>query len=232
MIPEELVAVQKLWINESSAENARAALAEARKSLESTNLSIDALRKSREEFETREQALFAEERTLQQKLQNYQKRVRETRRMIDEGRAPDFLMAERQVESCVTIVEQVETRLLEIMEELDQIHAKSERLKTESASLSRTVETRSRELQEQVERTHLELERLQGERKALEANVTVEHLERFRMLRRQGRAVLSLIKDGSCTSCNFMVPSQVFLEIQRNTRIHVCRHCGRFFVLE
>lgn len=227
---EHVLIARDLWKLDAAIDAARAALAELgaaeRQAAAEVERSEQALARARAEL----QRLGEEERALYRRLDDYTRRRDATRAMIDEGRAPDFLAAERQYEQCAEIVDDIETALLEMMESRDEVEgriARGEiRLKLARQSLA---EARARRVEEEPRR-RAEIEALSvrcADRRALLPDDLREHYDD---LRRRRQAPLADIRDGACDACHVTVPAQVQLEVKLGRRPHTCRACGRILV--
>lgn len=174
------------------------------------------------------EAIKVEERRLNCKLEEYAERRDRTRTLIDEGRAPDFMSAQRQFEQCARIADETESELLEVMEQREAVEERMAALEAEQAATRRSAqEARATQTERRpiIEARFRELEPLREERfKALPGYYQTPYVD----LRRRGREVLANIVDGSCSACRIQVSAQVAIEVARGERAHACRGCGRY----
>jgi predicted nucleic acid-binding Zn-ribbon protein len=229
---QDLVSIIELWRNLHQAEKLQAervACVEARiKGLEvqaEAKTQAEAARVALDEVRT-------EERRVMRKLDAYRKRVRTTRTMIDEGKAPDYRLAEQQLRSCVQIVDELETEALELMESRDEAEQRHEEAQKAYEDAQRSVDTAQSHERERLPAIDAELESLDLARPPLEAALATEHRSPFRTLRARKRSAIAQLKDGACATCRYGAPSQVVNEINGHIRVHQCRNCGRFLLPE
>lgn len=109
---------------------------------------------------------------------------------------------------------------LELLLEIQDLKAQREGLDDESL---RDVESDLFEIQieEAVER----LEEKVGE---LEERLHPEVRQRYRKIVRRGPRPVVPVLNGICYGCFMAVPTAWASEAERNERIDVCEHCGRF----
>ena len=174
------------------------------------------------------EAVKTEERRLNRKLEEYSERRDRKRVLIDEGRAPDFLSAQRQYEQCAAIADETESALLEVMEQRETVEERIASLEAELDGArhgAQNARANQSERRPHIEARFHELEPLRAERwKALPSYYQTPYID----LRRRGRTVLANIVDGSCSECRMRVAPQVAIEVARGDRAHACRGCGRY----
>jgi predicted nucleic acid-binding Zn-ribbon protein len=230
MIHEDLLAIVRLWRNEKAMEDLKQASEDAAHAVDAAEQELASALEEQAEVAIQIARLKSEERQVEAKLEVYQRRVVDTRRLIEDGRAPDYLMAVKQLAACKQIADELETSALTLMESLDEARSRHQGLERKVKETRQVRDVRLEENKALLPETEAKLGALRSERPALEKKVPLEHLETFNRLRRQGRAVLSTIKDKSCSACHYELAPQVRTEVVRNTRVHCCRYCGRFLL--
>ncbi len=182
------------------------------------------------EIEARRKALTEEEATLQRRLTDVSTRRARTQTLIDAGKAADFLVATRQVETMAAQADELETRILEILEELETLAARSAAL-TRSRTLA---EARHREAladrDAQSPGYREELERLAVERAPRWARLVRDDQNRYRNLRTRNQVPIAVLRENTCTACRRSVPPQTVNEIHRGAKVHLCLSCLRWLV--
>jgi predicted nucleic acid-binding Zn-ribbon protein len=228
----ELEAVVKLWENVHLADRLqqeRVACVDERRA---TAAAIQEARQQRDAAQAHLDEVRSEERRVMRKLDSYRKRVVTTRTMIDTGKAPDYRLAEQQLRACIEISDELETEALELMERRDEAEENLARCSAafdQAEQAATQAVTRERERIPAIDR---ELEDLDLARAPLEADLALEHRNPFKVLRARKRSVVSRLKGGACSACNYGAPSQVVNEIAGEQRVHTCRNCGRFLLPE
>ena len=170
-----------------------------------------------------------EERKLSRRMEEYVIRRDRTQKLIDEGKAPDFQSANRQLQQCAAIVDDLELEVLEAMELREELEAEVATI-TERLAATRAKDSSGRSayrdaspglkktVTELTARRPPFLERLNPDERRIYTN-----------LHDAGNAAMTHIEHGVCQDCNREVPQQALLEVESGKRIHRCRGCGRFF---
>ncbi len=169
-------------------------------------------------------------RQTERRLETFQKRAEDTRRLIDAGKATDFLLARQQLESCLQVVDEAETTALEQMEARDAAIAARAGAEAEEVAAARRLERARAAREARLPVVEQEVAALVAARPPLERDLSVDCRDGVRRLRAQGRSLLVPLVDGACVLCGMRAAPQVVLEVERGTRVHACRSCGRFLV--
>lgn len=230
MIHEDLLVIQRLWSlleattqlqQERAAalkevDRAKAALAETDDAMSTTDAEL------RKRSDVEKQVL--------QKAESYQQKVRSTRRLIDEGKASDYLLAQRQLEACTRIADELESEALQLMEAIESLERRMTDLRAARNQRSTHLQQVEHALSVSLPRLDEAIDRLKRERVDAEVAIPASYLDGVRRLQQQHRSLVSTLKDGVCSMCNFSIAPQVVLEVNRGARVHACRHCGRYLV--
>lgn len=169
------------------------------------------------------------ERALNRRMEEYVIRRDRTQKMIDEGRAPDFLSARRQLEQCTVIVDDLEVELLEHMEQREALEA---RIVALAAQLVTTREEDAQGRARYAERSpglKASVAELTSQRPALLERLNPDYRRVYEDHHRLGREAMTFLEDKVCQACSREVPPQVLMEVEHGRRIHRCRGCDRFF---
>jgi len=119
----------------------------------------------------------------------------------------------------------------EILLTMNQIEELEKEIKSKKEALSQLQKEMEVE-QKQVDKTEKELSKkiaaLEKERDKLAAKVKPNLLTKYNFLKdkRQG-IVISNVTAGVCSGCHMNIPPQLFNELLRDERIHVCPTCQR-----
>ena len=211
---EELFVIRDLNRIDMDIKHARAELAGMIAGVRASTDSVIAQKVVLGESEAALTALREAERRLNRRMEEYVIRRDRTKEMIDEGRAPDFLSARRQLEQCTAIVDELEVEVLEHMEQREE------------------METRIATLIEQLERTRQEdqagrdryaeaspglkaqVAELTTQRPALLERLNPDHRRIYENHHRLGRAALTHLEGKVCQSCSQESPPQVIMEVE------------------
>ncbi len=230
MIHEDLIVIQRLWANVHAADQLRGERRALMQQLEEAERVLEQAAVELEQASEHLEAVQTQERQVMRKLEVYRKRVTQTRKMIDDGTAPDYRLAQQQLDSCEEIADDLETEALELMEQRDEATEALQRAKQAQVDAVTTLERAHHAHEIGLPRIDHELVTLGDEQPDLEAALGPGQLDIFRDLRRRGRSVTSQMILRTCSGCHFVVPPQVAMEVERGVRVHTCRNCSRFLV--
>lgn len=227
---DDLQAVLSLWERDRATLAIEERLAALDEAIRAAAERLEQIARQRAELEARRAALNEEERVLQKRLTDVSTRRIRTRELIDSGRATDYLVATRQVESMATQQDELETRILEILEEVEGIDAGLaglERSTTLGVARHReALADRERELPLH----NAELARLAAERAPRWERLIRDEQNRYRNLRLRNQVPIALLVEDTCASCRRSVPPQTVNEIHRGAKVHHCLSCLRWLV--
>lgn len=174
--------------------------------------------------------LVERERVLNRKLHSYQTQRDRTRTLIDEGKAPDFIVAERQFAQCAELADETEFTLLELMEEKDGVEARiaaiEQGLRSGHANLdaARGARDAGRPPEEVI------VKKLRPERAAAWADFPSEIKGSYELLRKRRAPTLVFLKGGICEHCHIQARAQVVIEVERQRGTHRCSGCGAWIL--
>ncbi len=171
-----------------------------------------------------------EDRANNRELDSYAQKRDTTKRMIDEGTAPDYAAAERQLANCIAKVDELETRGLELLDALEAdtaalAAAEEVRKKAEAAEKEARQALGARDASLRVELTAA-----LKDREAAWKELPVDYQVPYSELRRKKRPALVTVVENTCTTCHMRVPAQKLNEVQMNRAVHACVGCGGYLL--
>lgn len=175
---------------------------------------------------TEREALTARIRANDRELVDYVEKRDRTRRMINEGTAPDYAAAERQLKQVLEIVDRLETGALELM---DQAEAADRALVTCRSAVeeARKANAAARAaLQARDAPIRAELTELLKAREPVAALLPHEYRGAYAQLRQKKRVALVNTKENMCQVCQTRIPAQRVVETHMGTAVHTCPGCG------
>jgi predicted nucleic acid-binding Zn-ribbon protein len=174
------------------------------------------------------EAVRKEERASARNLDEYAQKRDATRQMIDTGTAQDYDAAQRQLENCLRLVDELETKGLELLDRLDAAEAAQQRAsRTLAEAEAVLVEARAR-LAARDTPIRAELAQALQDREAAWGAVRPEHRGPYNDLRRRKRRALVNTLDGNCAQCAMRIPPQRIVEVQLDRAVHTCPGCQGF----
>ncbi len=175
-------------------------------------------------------AASAEERALQRQLDDYRAKQQSAMRILETGAGnPDA--AERQLAQCSAILDDIETKLLEMFERQDGLRASLNAAETELAKAGAERMRVATETPVTLARLEAEEHATQPKRTSIADELSLEVRQRYDMLRAGKKKVaVARLVDGSCTGCQMTVPAQHISDLRRGL-MEPCRGCGRFLLI-
>jgi predicted nucleic acid-binding Zn-ribbon protein len=174
-------------------------------------------------------AAVTDERTLNRRLADYTAKRDRTRRLIDAGEAPDYQTAVKQYEQCASIVDDLETALLEAMdahEAADEVVAGARLRVAQAEAAYRSATEAQATRRPAVASRYKELSPVRAER-AQALNPSQAH--HYAILRKRETPILVYIVNGTCSHCHVAPPAQMMVEVGSDRRVHTCRNCSSWF---
>jgi predicted nucleic acid-binding Zn-ribbon protein len=177
------------------------------------------------------QKAVVEEAGVQQELDRYIIRRDRTAKLLEGGSELDYVAVERQLVQCGEKVDELENSVLELMEKRDGHIGRIAHLGTESR---RFTDERAGAHAEWVRVGRLartEIETLMPRRAAALADLTREQALIYGDFRKRTKSPITYFDAQSCGSCHVSAGSQIFLEVSQGRRVHQCRGCDRWLLV-
>ena len=226
---EELFVIRDLNRIDIDIKRARATLSGMIAAVRSSTDAVAAQKVTIGEAEASLAAVRDAERQLNRRMEEYTIRRDRTKTMIDEGRAPDFLSARRQLEQCTVIVDDLEVEVLEHMEQREEMEARLVALNEQLERTRQEDQTGRSRYTEASPGLKATVAELTAQRPALLERLNPDHRRIYGDHHRMGREALTHLEEKVCQSCSREAPAQVIMEVNYGKRIHRCRGCDRFF---
>lgn len=222
----DLVAISNVWQADVRSDTLRA---EHERLVSTTTGAIAAHKQAVAARDAAKNALAAlkdKERANNRELDSYSQKRDTTKRMIDEGTAPDYAAAERQLANCLAKVDELETIGLELLDAIDAANAalkaaEAERAKAEAAEKDARAALAARD-----GGLRAELSAALAEREARWKELHHEYHPAYTEQRRRKRIALVNVVEGVCTACQMRVAPQKIVETQLGKGVHTCAGCG------
>ena len=122
----------------------------------------------------------------------------------------------------------LEEELIRIMQEVDTVKAQIEAKETEMAAMQEDWRAKQKELGEQIQGIDEAVLEAATRRQTIAGQVTGDLISRYELIfsRRGGTAVVE-VSAGICQGCFMNIPPQLWNEIIRNEKLHLCPSCQR-----
>jgi predicted nucleic acid-binding Zn-ribbon protein len=130
-------------------------------------------------------------------------------------------------------VDELETRELEAMEEVDVFRKKLNEAEAQLAASKKVVEEDLVTIKERHASMEKQVLEVSVEREKLVADVPEDNLPIYEKLMKSkdGMAIASL-KDGKCTGCHMKVIASTGIAVQTGKEVTQCENCGRILALD
>lgn len=128
---------------------------------------------------------------------------------------------------------ELEEELIRIMQEIDAIKAQIQSREAEMAALQEQWRSKQKELQEQIHGIDESVSQAVARRQSIAAQVNGDVISRYELIfkRRGGTAVVE-VSAGICQGCFMNIPPQLWNEIIRNEKLHLCPSCQRIVFIK
>jgi len=112
--------------------------------------------------------------------------------------------------------------------ELGELHASLAKVKKGMKGEEKLFEKRKAEMEAEFAHLDKEFATLRKQRDKAVAAVAPKALSRYkRIASRRAPLVVVEVRDGRCTGCHIKLPPQLYVDVKRNDRIHLCGQCNR-----
>ena len=128
---------------------------------------------------------------------------------------------------------ELEEEIIRIMQEIDVIKAQIQTKEAEMATLQEQWRKQQKELEEQIHGIDEAVSHAVMRRQGIASQVTGDLISRYELIfsRRGGTAVVQ-VSAGICQGCYMNIPPQLWNEIIRNEKLHLCPSCGRILFVK
>lgn len=123
---------------------------------------------------------------------------------------------------------ELEEELIRIMQDVDSVKAQIQAKESEMAVMQEEWRAKQKELEEQIHGIDAAVSEAATRRESIAAQVAGDLISRYELIfsRRGGTAVVE-VNAGICQGCFMNIPPQLWNEIIRNEKLHLCPSCQR-----
>jgi uncharacterized protein len=140
---------------------------------------------------------------------------------------------QREIEQMKQSNGELEEELIKVMQEIDGIKAQIQAKESEMATMQAEWENKQNELQSEISGIDAAVSEAATLRQSIAAQVTGDLISRYELIfsRRGGTAVVE-VAAGICQGCYMNLPPQLWNEIIRNEKLHLCPSCQRILYVK
>ena len=166
--------------------------------------------------------------TLEQKLKNYELKLYQG----TVTNPKELGNIEKEIASLGRHRSDLDSRILELMEEVDLERTASETARAQSEGAQTHWQTTVKEFRSKLDSTNLELQELTRKRsESVAAIEDQELLKQYEQLRgRSGGLGIVKINNQNCGGCNMTLPSSTTKALREGHLLQYCENCGRILV--
>ena len=141
----------------------------------------------------------------------------------------EYQAALKEIEDVKNIKYEMEDRVLQFMEEIEDLEKKCSESQMELESLAKKIESAKKVIKKEISALDRELKVLTKERDDYSRDVDEELHKKYLFLRdRRGGQVIGPVIDGVCQSCHMGIPPQKYNELIGGNDLMSCSNCDRF----
>lgn len=228
-ILKDLVELQSLDIKLAEIQSLRGDLPHQVKELERelavAEKKVSDSEKSLQDFQVEKSNTEREIKELEQKKDKYQKQLFS----VKSNREYDAVTME--IEQVNTFISDKESRVLEIIEKLEELTKTIEDEKQVFEKLKSQYKSKKDALDKKIKETEKDEAYLNDQIDKIQRKIPPRHLALYKRIKnaKGGLAVVPVIRK-SCGGCYKNLPPQKVLEIRKMNQIHLCEVCGRILV--
>jgi uncharacterized protein len=178
-------------------------------------------------------AIFSEKEKLRTEkdrfFQDEGKKAMEKRmRMNRIKNAKELQALQREIEMMRQTNGELEEELIRIMQEIDTVKAQIQAKEAEMATMQEDWLKKQKELENQIHDIDEAVSQAATRRQSIASQVAGDLISRYELIfsRRGGTAVVE-VSAGICQGCFMNIPPQLWNEIIRNDKLHLCPSCQR-----
>jgi uncharacterized protein len=147
--------------------------------------------------------------------------------------AKELQALQREIELMRQTNGELEEELIKIMQELDEVKAQIQAKESEMAAMQQEWQNKQNELQSEISGIDAAVSEAANRRQSIAAQVTGDLISRYELIfsRRGGTAVVE-VAAGICQGCYMNLPPQLWNEIIRNDKLHLCPSCQRILYVK
>jgi len=224
----DLEAIRALDAEDEQVRNLAAALAKAQALEPDANAKVAAAKAALAAAQAALDAVRAAERASKRDTEQYEQRRTGAIRALEMGQG-DPAAAERQLAQVTVILDDLETRQLELMEEAElkvATLAKAKQVLADAeTALAAAQSAAPGQVRALAEQHHVALARRTAVAQTLRAEI-LNHYELVYL--RKGRALSKLDRSGACPRCNTYPAAAMVAEARRGVTLLVCGGCHRW----
>lgn len=130
-------------------------------------------------------------------------------------------------------IDELETRELEAMEEVDIFRKKQKNAEEQLVKTKGFVEEDLASIKQRHAQMEEQVKEVEAEREKLVADVSEDYLPLYgKLMKSKDGMAIATLKDGKCTGCHMKVIASTAIAVQSGREVTQCENCGRILSVE
>ncbi len=175
------------------------------------------------------QFLKKDRRNIEQEIQDLEGKVEKSDIKLSNIKSnKEYKAALKEIEDIKKAKFLTEDKVIQIMEEMEELQEKCAENKSEQVALKEKFEKDKREISRELRGLEKELKILEEERDSFTHAIDQDLLQRYLFLQqRKGGQAISPVVGGVCQTCHMGIPPQKFNESIKGHSLLTCPNCNR-----
>ena len=198
--------------------------------LQRFNDKLDSTRKRFKEQKDRLESLKRDRGSIEQDIQDMEDKIGKSNMKLSHIKSnKEYQAALKEIDDLNRIKYGMEDKVLQIMEEIEELEKKYDMSKDEQEELEKKIKLDQGQISRELDALEKEFQDLETERVNFSQAVDQELLRQYLFIkeRKGGRAIGPVI-GGVCQSCHMEIPQQIYNELIRGHSLLSCTNCDRF----
>ncbi|MBI4851104.1 MAG: hypothetical protein HY819_04675 [Acidobacteria bacterium] len=170
----------------------------------------------------------AEQRQLNHELEDVQARHEKYKKDLMKVRNDkEYTVCLREIDSSKKEISLMETKLLQLMEEIEKLEKEVAQYTPEIAERRQVADKELALCDQELGEAQKTVDLQTQEREALLKAINRSLLSRYEKLSKRSGSALSEAKNGACSTCRMTIRPQMLSEIRRGDQLIDCENCSR-----
>ncbi|HZK32937.1 MAG TPA: C4-type zinc ribbon domain-containing protein [Tissierellaceae bacterium] len=169
-------------------------------------------------------------RKKEQDLKGYNYKIKEVDTKLYNGETKDINQLEKwsiEKESIVNFVDDTEIKVLELMEEIENLTEESNLLKSSLVKIKNEYKNQSIEYREIESNLNMNIKTEKNIINNLENKIDKKLLNRYKLIRKNKKTAVAEVRNNICSGCNISISTYILENMKRDEEIVYCELCGR-----
>jgi len=169
----------------------------------------------------------------QAELDDSEQRQKDSKaRLTKVASTKEYSAVEQEIENIKRIAAQLEEELVQLLDAIEATRSSIDEKTAKMKALQEEVDQESDRATSEASSLQKKLNKASKNRAGVASDISKTILKRYEFIRtRYGKSVVKA-ENGACTGCFMHLPPQMFIEVQRATKMLMCPSCSRILYFE